>query len=62
MGKNEGVAVIAIGVLIALFGPAMTAGAEGPRAVGVVIALAGVIVLLRAYLRDGAAQRQDSTR
>jgi len=61
MDKAEGVFVVVIGALMALFGPVVTGG-PALSYLGVVIAIAGLIAIWVAHYRADAAQRQDSTR
>jgi len=62
MGKNEGAVVIAVGVLLVLFGPSITSGAQAIRYVGLIAIAAGLIAMWVAHLRAGDAQQTDSTR
>ena len=61
MDKAEGVFVVVVGALMALFGPALTGG-PGVSYLGVVIAIAGLIAVWVAHYRADAAQRTDSKR
>lgn len=61
MGKAEGVFVVAVGALMALFGPVVIGG-PALSYLGVVIAVAGLIAMWVAHYRGDVSQRQDSTR